>query len=54
LSGLAPTVGPTAAAWTIRSEATPWLTIGLPLIKLIAWGLTALLLAGVTGLLRRS
>jgi hypothetical protein len=54
LSGLAPTVGVTTADWTIRSDATGWLTIGLPVVKLVAWALTVLLLAGFTGLLRKT
>jgi len=54
VSMLVPTAGSTASDWTIRSNATHWLTIALPLLKLFAWVLTALWLAGITGLLRKT
>jgi uncharacterized protein YjbI with pentapeptide repeats len=54
LSALTPTFGATTSDWAMRSDATNWLTIALPLLKLTAWALTALLLAGVTGLLRKT
>jgi hypothetical protein len=54
LSALTPTFGATTSDWVMRSDATNWLTVALPLLKLSAWALTALLLAGVTGLLRKT
>jgi len=51
LSALLPTaVGNAASDWTVRADAT-WLSFGLTVLKLTAWVVTALLLAGVTGLL---
>ena len=35
-------------------DATLVLTVGLPMLKLASWALAALLLAGVTGLLRKT
>jgi hypothetical protein len=49
-----PTFGMGSADWTFRSDATNWLIIALPLLKLMAWALTALLLAGVTGFLGKT
>ncbi|WP_171055205.1 hypothetical protein [Mycobacterium sp. DBP42] len=40
--------------WDIASDATLALSAGLPLLKLMSWALAALLLAGVTGLLRKN
>jgi uncharacterized protein YjbI with pentapeptide repeats len=54
VSALVPTFGMATSDWTIRSDATNWLTIALPLLKLTAWALTALLLAGVTGFLQKT
>ena len=51
---LVPTFGMATSDWTTRSDATNWLTIALPLLKLTAWALTALLLAGVTGFLQET
>jgi uncharacterized protein YjbI with pentapeptide repeats len=54
LSAVVPTFGNTTSDWTIPSDATNWLTIALPMLKLTAWALTALLAAGVTGILRKT
>lgn len=52
LSALLPTaVGNATSDWTVTAT---WLTITLTGLKLTAWILTALLLAGVTGLLRKA
>ena len=40
--------------WVVAPDATRALTLGLPLLKFTAWALAALLLAGVTGLLRKT
>jgi hypothetical protein len=40
--------------WVVAPDATLVLTVGLPLLKLASWALAALLLAGVTGLLRKT
>jgi hypothetical protein len=40
--------------WIVQSGATTWLILALPIIKLASWVLAALLLAGVTGLLRKT
>jgi hypothetical protein len=54
LNSLVPPAATSANAdWAIQSDGTRWLTVTLPL-KLVAWGLAALLLAGVTGLLRKT
>jgi hypothetical protein len=53
LSELFPTaVGNEASKWSVRADK-PWLSVVLNALKLTAWVLTALLLAGVTGLLRK-
>jgi hypothetical protein len=45
LSALIPTaVGNATSDWTVRADAT-WLSIGLTMLKLTTWILTALLLA---------
>lgn len=55
INSLVPVAGmSTVSGWTIRSDATLWLTLVLPILKLLAWAFTALLLAGVTGLLRKT
>jgi uncharacterized protein YjbI with pentapeptide repeats len=54
LSTLLPTaVGNATSDWTVRADAT-WLSPVLTLLKLTTWVLTVLLLAGVTGLLRKA
>jgi hypothetical protein len=40
--------------WAIAASAPVMLTLGLPILRVLAWVLTALLLAGVTGLLRKT
>jgi hypothetical protein len=53
-NALAPTsVSSTDTYWTVRHGAY-WLTVVLALLKLFGWALAALLLAGVTGLLRKT
>lgn len=54
LSALAPTTGITATDWNLRSDAPLWLALTFTLLRLTAWALAALLLAGVTGLLRKT
>ncbi|OBH75982.1 hypothetical protein A5681_10140 [Mycobacterium scrofulaceum] len=54
MSAVAPNFGNMTSDWAIPSDATNWLTIALPLLKLTAWALTALLAAGVTGILRKT
>ena len=50
-----PTTGASASpAWTIAPHATVLLTVVFPLLKLSAWAFAALLLGGVTGLLRKT
>jgi len=52
LSSIVPAVAANPSSeWTVRP---PWLTVALFFLKLTAWILTALLLAGVTGLLRKT
>jgi hypothetical protein len=48
---------PAAAAnrdWDVASDGSLALIAGLPFLKLLCWALAALLLAGVTGLLRKN
>jgi hypothetical protein len=54
VSTMVPTVGTTASDWVLRSDAASWLTIALIAVKLVAWALGVLLLAGVTGLLQKT
>lgn len=50
-----PTTGASASpAWMIGPHASLLLTVVFPLLKLSAWAFAALLLAGVTGLLRKT
>lgn len=42
------------ADWAISTVAPPWLAFGLSVLRILAWILTAILLAGVTGLLRKA
>jgi hypothetical protein len=49
-----PPAASTNSKWAITSDATLALTVLLPLMKLLSWALAALLLAGVTGLLRKN
>ena len=44
----------TGSDWVVAPDATVVLTVGLPMLKLASWALAALLLAGVTGLLRKT
>jgi uncharacterized protein YjbI with pentapeptide repeats len=54
LNSLVSAWGNPSSDWTIQPNAPLWLTTTLFLLKVAAWGLLGLLLAGVTGLLRRS
>lgn len=54
LSSLSPANLTTSTDWVIISDATPWLVIPLWILKIAAWVLAALLLAGFTGLLRKN
>jgi uncharacterized spore protein YtfJ len=44
----------TGSDWVVVPDATLVLTVGLPMLKLASWALAALLLAGITGLLRKT
>jgi hypothetical protein len=53
-NALAPaSVSSTDTYWTVKHGAY-WLTVMLALLKLFGWVLAALLIAGVTGLLRKT
>ena len=54
LNSLVSAWGSPGSDWTIRPDAPLWLTVALFLLKVLAWGLLGLLLAGLTGLLRKS
>lgn len=54
LAGVVPAAtGVTKADWAISSTAPAVLTLGLPALRTLAWIFTVVLLAGVTGLLRK-
>jgi len=53
VNSLVSVTGTASADWVIRPDAH-WLTIMLTFLKLNAWALAALLLAGITGLLRKT
>jgi len=44
----------TRPEWVVSPTGTVWLTVALPVLKVVVWALAALLLAGVTGLLRKT
>ncbi|WP_067704449.1 hypothetical protein, partial [Nocardia jejuensis] len=48
-----PATGVLKADWTISSNGPIILTLGIPALRILGWILTAVLLAGVTGLLRK-
>jgi hypothetical protein len=48
-----PATGVTKADWTISSDAPATLSFSIPALRTFAWIFTAILLAGVTGLLRK-
>ncbi|WP_310773635.1 hypothetical protein [Mycobacterium sp. Z3061] len=55
IGNVLPTIGSSASPdWIIAPDATLWLASGLPLLKLASWALAAILVAGVTGLLRKT
>jgi uncharacterized protein YjbI with pentapeptide repeats len=55
LAGVVPAAtGVTRPDWTISPAAPRYLTTALPLLRILAWICTAILLAGVTGLLRKT
>ncbi len=51
---LPPAGAASGSDWVVVPDATVVLTVGLPMLKLASWALAALLLAGVTGLLRKT
>jgi uncharacterized protein YjbI with pentapeptide repeats len=51
---LVPAGGTTGSDWVVAPEASAVLTVGLPILKLASWALAALVLAVVTGLLRKT
>jgi hypothetical protein len=53
ISAVLPPAASTNRDWDIAADATLALTAVLPTLKLISWALAAVLLAGVTGLLRK-
>ncbi|WP_327100270.1 hypothetical protein OIE68_16765 [Nocardia vinacea] len=54
LAGVVPAAtGATKADWTISSTAPTALTLSIPALRILGWIFTAVLLAGVTGLLRK-
>ncbi|MCB8914172.1 hypothetical protein KUG88_29210 [Rhodococcus rhodochrous] len=55
LTGVIPAAtGVVRPDWTVSAEAPWWVKVGIPALRVIAWIFTAILLAGVTGLLRKS
>jgi hypothetical protein len=55
LAGVIPAAtGPSKPNRDISTTEPPWLTAGLAALRILAWILTAILLAGVTGLLRKT
>jgi len=55
LTGVVPAAtGITRPDWAISTDAPLWVKAGIPVLRIFAWIFTAILLAGVTGLLRKS
>ncbi|OFE10584.1 hypothetical protein [Rhodococcus sp. 1139] len=55
LTGVIPAAtGITRPDWAVSTTAPVWVKLGLPALRILAWIFTAILLAGVTGLLRKS
>ena len=54
LNAVLPPAASTNRDWDVAPDATLVLAAGLPLLKLAAWAFAALLLAGITGLLRKN
>ncbi|ROZ52762.1 hypothetical protein EEB12_28300 [Rhodococcus sp. WS1] len=55
LTGVIPAAtGITRPVWEVSPTAPVWMKLGLPALRILAWIFTAILLAGVTGLLRKS
>ncbi|MFD7012553.1 hypothetical protein [Rhodococcus jostii] len=55
LTGVVPAAtGITRPDWTISVGAPLWVKAGIPVLRILAWIFTAILLAGVTGLLHKS
>ncbi|MCT7293898.1 hypothetical protein NVV99_23620 [Rhodococcus sp. PAE-6] len=55
LTGVLPAAtGITRPDWAISTDAPLWLKAGIPALRILAWIFAAILLAGVTGLLRKS
>ena len=51
---LPPASATNGSDWVVAPDATIVLTVGMPMLKLASWALAALLLTGVTGLLRKT
>ncbi|TQC47384.1 hypothetical protein EEB14_20730 [Rhodococcus sp. WS4] len=54
LDNVVPAAGAQKVDWTISTAAPLWLTFGMSILRIVAWIFTAILLAGVTGLLRKT
>ncbi|MQP33456.1 hypothetical protein GEO20_15925 [Rhodococcus erythropolis] len=55
LTGVIPAAtGITRPDWAVSTTAPAWVKLGIPALRILAWIFTAILLAGVTGLLRKS
>ena len=55
LTGVIPAAtGITRPDWAVSTTAPVWVKLGIPALRILAWIFTAILLAGVTGLLRKS
>nr|WP_218680874.1 hypothetical protein [Rhodococcus qingshengii] len=55
LTGVIPAAtGITRPDWAVSTTAPVWMKLGIPALRILAWIFTAILLAGVTGLLRKS
>ncbi|MFZ2529759.1 MAG: hypothetical protein WAX14_19225 [Rhodococcus sp. (in: high G+C Gram-positive bacteria)] len=55
LTGVIPAAtGTVRPDWTVSADAPWWVQAGIPTLRVLAWIFTAILLAGVTGLLRTS
>lgn len=54
LTSIVPAALGTQTDWTIKSRPSRVISWGLPILRLLSWVFTAILLAGVTGLLRKT
>jgi hypothetical protein len=53
MNAVLPPAAATNTPWEIASDAPSWIVWALTGLKLLSWALAAVLLAGVTGLLRK-